>query len=259
MRKNNVKKVYLRGTFLDFQALIRRIPNDWKIKLNDNKIVSSINRYNVNCNLYVQLLIKDRRGCRRFYDLMVDANEMILNKKWDREIIPNISAQDWKNYNSVIKSLKEVKSKDFQYKVNNKILVTKSFLNRINKLDNNLCEYCHRQAESIYHLFIESDKVKQFWGQLSTWLTENSNLSLNLEDKNILFAYQDNNQLRNYLYVIAKRYIYVNKFSGRELNLNTFTAILRRKFQIERYIAHINDTMGSFFGKWSHLYNSLSN
>ena len=135
-----LKDMYnLRGTFLDFRALVRRIPNDWKIKLNDNKIVSSINRYNVNCNLYVQLLIKDRRGCRRFYDLMVDANEMILNKKWDREI-PNISAQDWKNYHSVIKSLKEVKFKDFQYKVNNNILVTKSFLNRINKTDNNLCD-----------------------------------------------------------------------------------------------------------------------
>lgn len=248
----------LRGTFLDFQALIRKIPNDWKIKLNDNKIVSNINRYNVNCNLYVQQLIKDRRGCRRLYDLMVDANTMILNEKWDREI-PNILAQDWKNYYSVIKSLKEVKLKDFQYKVNNKILVTKSFLNRINKIDNNLCEYCHREAETIYHLFIECEKVKQFWGQLSTWLIENSNLSLNLEEKNILFAYQDNNQLRNYLYVIAKRYIYVNKFSGRQLNLNTFTAILQRKFQTERYIAHINDTMGSFFGKWSHLYNNLRN
>ena len=73
----------------------------------------------------------------------------------------------------VIKSLKEVKFKDFQYKVNNKILVTKSFLYRINKIDNNLCEYCHRQAETFYHLFIEGEKVKQFWWQLSTWLTKN--------------------------------------------------------------------------------------
>ena len=63
---------------------------------------------------------------------------------------------------SVIKSLNKVKFKDFQYKVNNKILVTKSFLDGINKIDNNLCEYCHRQAETICHLFIECKKVKQF-------------------------------------------------------------------------------------------------
>ena len=34
----------------------------------------------------MQILSKDRRGCRRFYDLMVDVNEIIVNKKWDREI-----------------------------------------------------------------------------------------------------------------------------------------------------------------------------
>lgn len=247
----------LRGTFLDFQLLIRKIPNEWKTLLNDNKIVCVLNRYNVNCNVYVQQLIKEKKGCRRFYDIMIAAYVCTPNNKWEREII-NISEQEWQNYNEVIRSLKEAKLRDFQFKVTNKILVTKSFLNKINKIDSSFCDYCHRHSETIFHLFIECEKVKRFWNLLNVWLTEYSNLSLNLETKNILFAFQDKKQLINYIFVIAKYYIYVNKFSGRELNLDIFKALLKRKFQSERYIAHINNTMGSFLAKWASLYDYLS-
>ena len=41
-------------------------------------------------------------------------------------------------------SLKEVKLRDFQYKITNKILVNKSFLHRINRTDGSLCKYCQQ-------------------------------------------------------------------------------------------------------------------
>ena len=75
------------------------------------------------------------------------------------------------------------------------------------------------------------------------------NLSLNLEEKNILFANQGKHQLINYIFVLAKYYIYANKFSDKQLNLDAFKAILRNKFQGERYTAHINNTMGKFMVK----------
>ena len=48
-----------------------------------------------------------------------------------------IGNQEYEKYNQVIQSVKEIKLKDFQYKTTNKILVTKYFLYRINKIDNN--------------------------------------------------------------------------------------------------------------------------
>ena len=128
----------------------------------------------------MQQLIADKKGCRRFYDIMAAANTSILNNKWEREIA---GITEWTDYFSVIRLLKEVKLKDFQYKVTNKILVTKSFLYRINKIDNDLCEYCHQQPETIRHLFVECEDVKRFWTFLNEWLRINSNLSLNLEEK----------------------------------------------------------------------------
>ena len=124
---------------------------------------------------------------------MTAANTFILNNKWEREIA-GITEREWTDYFSVIWLLKEMKLKDFQYKVTNKILVTKSFLYRINKIDNDLCEYCHQQHETIRHLFVECDDAKGFWTLLNEGLRINSNLSLNLEEKNILFAYQDKYQ-----------------------------------------------------------------
>ena len=53
-----------------------------------------------------------------------------------------INDQEWNMYNSTINDLNEVTLEDFQYKVNNTIFVTKTFLHKIRKVEDNLCSYC---------------------------------------------------------------------------------------------------------------------
>ena len=62
----------------------------------------------------------------------------------------------------VKQSFNEAVLKEFQYKSTNKILVTKSFLQRIRKVEDNLCTYCKQEPETILHLFVDCDKVKEF-------------------------------------------------------------------------------------------------
>ena len=205
----------------------------------------------------MQQLLKDKKGCRRMYDTMLSPKCFIHNNKWE-QVGLNINEQTWKKYHSVIISLNEVKLKDFQYKITNKILVTKSFLYRINKTNDNLCEYCHQQPETIFHLFVECEEVKQFWNLLNNWLSAVSNLNMTLNDSSILFSYQDENSLRNYLYVLAKYYIYSNKFSGNGLSLQNFKAILKRKFKAEKYIAYLRNSCTRFMKKWTPLYDVLN-
>ena len=50
-------------------------------------------------------------------------------------------------YHRTLKLFHEIKLRDFQYKINNKILVTNSFLYKINKTDNLACSYCGEQPE----------------------------------------------------------------------------------------------------------------
>ena len=80
-----------------------------------------------------------------------------------------------------------------------------------------------------------------------------------LNDKNILFSYgqkkQNKKKLINYLCVLAKYYVYSNKFSGRGLNLEAFMLILKRKYQSEKYLANLSNTFAKFLRKWAMLYN----
>ena len=56
---------------------------------------------------------------------MIRANETSLENKWVREI-GVLNEHDFVNHNRALKDLKEVTLKDFQFKINNKICVTKS-------------------------------------------------------------------------------------------------------------------------------------
>ena len=98
-----------------------------------------------------------------------------------------ISEAEMNAYNVVIPTLKEIKLRNFQFKITNKILVTKSFLYRIHKVDDNLYQYCRQNSETKLHLFVQRNDVKR---ELDEWLSNNFGLRMALTDKNILFAYE---------------------------------------------------------------------
>ena len=123
--------------------------------------------------------------------------------------------------------MKEIKLKYFQYKINNKILVTNSFLRKINKIDSNICSYSQLQEETIKHLFLESPVVKEFCQQFKAWLESHVKVSFQTDDCTIIFSFQGINKLTNYLHVLSKYYIYKNKFSDKRLHIQGFKTLLK--------------------------------
>ena len=104
------------------------------------------NKLNVICNTYVKELIKTKKGSRIFYDIFIGVNDFIPQGKWQADI-GDINENEWKLYFLNIKQYHEVKFRDFQYKINNKIRVTISFLFKISKIDNDVCTYSREQPE----------------------------------------------------------------------------------------------------------------
>ena len=150
---DRLKEIYrVRGTFLNYENILQKIPNQWKNIINENRVFIYQNRYNTTCNVFVAYLLKDKKGSRRFYDILAHVCEMGVTKRWENQF-GNINDKEWKLYNSSIKDIKEVKLADFQYKINNKILVTNSFLFKIKKINSNGCSYCNEYGETIEHLF----------------------------------------------------------------------------------------------------------
>ena len=95
------------GTFLDYQRLFAKIPDEWKTTIRANMNVHRMNLFNVTSHLYTQFLLKDKKGCRRFYDIMIRAKDMTFENKWVREI-GILNEYDFVNYNRAMKDLKEV-------------------------------------------------------------------------------------------------------------------------------------------------------
>lgn len=244
----------VRGTFLDYQHIVHNIPQSWKALINDNRVFIRENKCNVICNIYVKQLIKVKKGSRVFYDIFVAVNNYFQQNKWQTEM-GDIDEKEWRRYFSTIQKLNEVKLRDFQYKISNKILVTNSFLFKINKIDNELCSYCNEQPEKIHHLFLTCPKVRTFYTDLKAWLSTTVNIEISLDDREILFAYNGKKDLENYIYVLAKYFIYQNKFFTKKVTVQGFTRLLKNKMISERYMAFINNKVGRFFQKWSPVYN----
>ena len=113
--------------------------------------------------------------------------------------------------------------------------------------------------KNIFHLFLLCPKVRTFWNELKVWLYTYANIEISLENKNILFSYTGKKKLENYIHVLAKYYIYQNKFISRNNSIQALVSLLKKKMLSERYIAFLNNRLSKFFQKWSPLYNFFPN
>ena len=90
-----------------------------------------------------------------------------------------------------------------------------------------------------HHLFLTCPKVRTFWIELKTWLTTNINLEISLEDREILFSHGDQTELVSYIHGLAKYYIYKNKFVSRNISIQGFVSLLKKKIaQREIHFIH---------------------
>ena len=245
----------IHGTYLDYMQLINRIPRLWRDIINENSEKCASYKNNVQINCFVFYLLRKRRGCRDIYDKIIPVNEVTIPNKWINEI-GVIQIDEWKKINKKLNYIKEVKLRDFQFKINNCILVTNSFLFKIKKKDTNRCSYCNQEAESITHLLFYCGKVVEFWKNFKTWLARTANINLQVEIKNILFS-SHSQALLSYLITVAKYYIYKSKFHMKMLSIKGFENFLKQKFINEMYIGKISKTYDKFLGKWSSLYNYM--
>ena len=224
-----LKDMYeIHGTYLDYLHLINIIPRLWRDMINENSTKNALYKYNVQINCYVFYLLRKRRGCRDIYDKIVPVNEIIVPQNWINEI-REISEDEWKNYSKNLNNIKEVKLRDFQFKINNQILVTNTFLFKIKQKENNLCSYCNQEAESITHLLFHCGTVEKFWKTLKIWLERKSNINFQIILKEIIFS-SPAQALLSYIITISKYYIYKSKFYLKNLSIKGFEIFLSRNF-----------------------------
>ena len=62
-----LKEIFrVKGTLLNYENVIQKIPNQWKNIINANRVLKYQNRYNITCNVFVAYLLKDKKVVEDF-------------------------------------------------------------------------------------------------------------------------------------------------------------------------------------------------
>ena len=151
------------------------------------------------------------------------------------------------------------KTREFQYKILNRYLVTNVLLNKIGIKFSTACTLCGDADESLEHLFTPCPNVLKFWTDLIAWL---KNINVILESPtamNILLGLwkqKDDFLFLNHILLIAKKYIY----HCRNVEVNpchkVFISRTELVYQIETKISKTNSKLNINSMKWGKFTNN---
>ena len=81
----------------------------------------------------------------------------------------------------------DTKTREFQYKLLKRGLVTNTFLCKIGIILSPACSLCGESDESLEHLFLSCHYTQNFWSGVKKWLVDHKVKIECLSDKDILF------------------------------------------------------------------------
>ena len=147
----------------------------------------------------------------------------------------------------------DTKSREFQYKILNRYLVTNSFLSKIGLITSPLCTFGEQENESLEHLFITCSYTTSFWLDFICWckkinidLEELSNTDILLGD----WQRKEDFLLLNHLVILAKQYIYGCRQKCAHPSFRIFTNKINYVDRLEWQITKSNENESSHKGKW---------
>ena len=106
----------------------------------------------------ISWILKSNKGCRVSYNILnvINTDKTRTMIKWERNLDTEIELSEWQKLNIIpFKCIYETKLRWFQYRINQRILSTNTFLHKINISDSDKCSFCHQEPETLVHLFYD--------------------------------------------------------------------------------------------------------
>jgi hypothetical protein len=111
--------------------------------------------------------------------------------------------------------------------------------------------------ETIIHLFWECSISRDFWNSIECFLNEKG-FNVTLCYKLISLCTPDLNnkdsKLVSYIIILAKYFIFCNKYKKSIPNFNWFKLFLQKREKIEKIIAMKRDKLATHNAKWARLF-----
>ena len=237
------EKLKIKLNFLQHLGLTASI-NMFKLSI-PNLTVGKKLSYPIRTSI-ISLFFKSSKGCRDFYNVLNKNSDTPTSKsKWEN--IYNIENETWEEiYSSPFKLPVSTLLQWFQFRINHRLLSTRSYLFKLKITDNPMCLSCQDINETIKHMLWDCPETKTFLHQLQH-LLHTRNIYLNLNEE--LFIFNIGKQYSLMLLVVIleiKYYIFSSKRLSIPLSINAFKNKINWSFKTYERIAIQNKKLESF-------------
>ena len=128
-------------------------------------------------------------------------------------------------------------------------------------VDSSLCNFCNKADQDILHMIYDCDVVKKFWEEFQNEFIDRLPHAFNLKiDKElVLFGRKENtatDSVLDFVVLYAKFFLYKCKLQDINPTFVNFLFSLKKRFQMEKYLACINCKSIQFEEQWA-LYHPI--
>ena len=253
--ENFISTYNCQSNFLEYEGVLRAVKSF--LKANSSKKISRPFIPDL-----FQLILKSRKGGSDFYKCLLSNTNVVRKSedKW-RVDIKNDNL-NWRYiYNLPFSLYLESKYSWFQFRINTRILSTRSYLFKINISNSDLCSFCKKEKETIIHIFSSCEMVLPLWLKFKDTVYACTENVLVLNHETMIFGictYHRSNKVLNTLLIWLRFYIYRCKMRDEILSYKSFKNYTLFLIKGLHYNAVLNFTLDNFkkqWGPWLHHFN----
>ena len=234
--------------WLEYQQLLSKMPTCWEGLMKNYKLQGTF--------LY-ELILNAKQRVKLVYSKLTSRPDLLTPRlqQW-LKCIPDITMDYFiRQFNRLYLVSFDTKLRDFQYRINMRILVTNKMLCKWKLRDDDLCAACF-ETEDIEHLLYYCPRTQMLLTSFESYCTERFNCSLNLSLKNIIFndiCEEGGVTVCNTLLNILKQYLYMCRCLSIQPVFQNVVKRFHEVEKIERELAKQNNTVIKHKLKWCPL------
>ena len=249
------------GAFLNFNQFCTKFPNIRTNFINFYGIVRAIKRY---IEFHSFTLEAFKGSISKTESTIGKGNKTILRLLNDSDSVPAAVTKwnnifnnlDWnKIFQCIYITTGDVQLRWFQFRLLHRLLPTERYLYLRKLAQDPICNFCDSEEQTICHLFFDCSVSGKFWEELVTDFKAKCNhcSNLRISKEFILFGHTStfhSDKVFNTVILLAKFFIYKCKLNNTLPNYKNYLTYLKNRYQLEYYLAKVNDRVEQFNSNW---------
>ena len=216
---------------------------------------------------HVELVLKNKKGCKDMYIIQIDKNLMVsdqkFKQKWNDELNIHIDYWTWKRiFKICFSTIQDHKIIWFQYRILHRILGIRYLRYKMKIEKTPICNQCRQSDQTMLHLFTECPTYISLWKSLLSWVKNKSNVIIIPSPMNILLGYlnvDSSSNPINTILLIMKYYIFRTSLEEKKPNLSELQNLIKVTYMEQLLLAKLNDEVNNFNKNWSKFTTMLQN